>query len=213
MFNDLFQSKNAPVALTLFFVGLLFAIVAPFAIDAFPGWLAGAFGLIMGAVAGVLALQGRGANRDELLALRTAIKAAQRAERAARPSGLSSEVSEVWSAIDDLALAVETNHEKLKDAEAANEKAQAEVEQRGELLAQADSELRRAADALAAGLADQASSVDQVSTSMHKTAQLLTQVAESVEHLASSADESSSSILEMRTTSEEVGANMSTLAT
>jgi methyl-accepting chemotaxis protein len=213
MFNDLFQSKNAPVALTLFFVGVLFAIVAPTGIEAFPGWLAGAFGLIMGAVAGVLAMQGRGANRDELLALRTAVKAAQRGERSTRAAALSSEVGEVWNAIDDIALSVETGHQKLKESEADGERLRGELEQRSDQLAQADSDLRRAADALAAGLADQASSVDQVASSMSKTAQVLLQVAESVEQLASSADESSSSILQMRTTSEEVGANMSTLAT
>jgi methyl-accepting chemotaxis protein len=212
MFNDLFQSKNAPVALVLMFVGFLFAIVMPAVNNQFPGWAAGFFGLIVGAIAGVLAMQGKGANRDELLALRTGIKSAQRGERAARSSTLSSEVVEVWSAIDDLASDVEDSRQKSKDGDVQVERLQHDLAQRAEQLAQADADLRRANEALAAGLADQAASVDHVANSMQKTAQVLMQVAESVEQLASSADESSSSILEMRTTSEEVGANMSTLA-
>jgi methyl-accepting chemotaxis protein len=206
MLNDLLQSKNGPAALTVLFAGVLVGIAAPALLDTFPGWIAGGVGLVLGATAGALAMQGRGANRDELLSVRTAIKAAQRGERAARSPAMSSEVSEVWSAIEDLATEVEHSHARAKEAEHA-------LEQRAEQFGQLDQDLKRAADAIAAGLADQAASVEQVTNSMQKTSQVLMQVAESVEQLASSADESSSSILEMRTTSDEVAANMSTLAT
>lgn len=212
MLNDLLQSKNGPAALVLLIVGCLLGIALPLVMD-FPGSVAGALALVLGAMAGVLAMQGRGASRDELLALRTGVKAAQRGERAARSTALPPEVLEVWSAIDDLAAEVESGHKRVKEAEAASERQRGELDHRGDQFVQLEQDLKRAVDAIAAGLSDQAASVDQVVTSMHKTGQVLMQVAESVELLASSADESSSSILEMRTTSDEVAANMSTLAT
>jgi len=210
MLNDLFQSKNAPAALILFIVGVLVAVGLP--LSGFPGSIAGLIGLLVGGIAGVMLMQGRGASRDELLALRTGIKAAQRGERAARSSMLSSELTEIWSAVDDVAGEVEQSHHKLKESEVVAERLRDDHGDRGDQLVQADQELTRALDALATGLSEQATSIDQVGSSIKKTAQVLLQVAESVEQLASSADESSSSILEMRTTSEEVGSNMSTLA-
>jgi methyl-accepting chemotaxis protein len=211
MLNDLLQSKNAPVALILLVAGLLLAMVLP-ALTPFPGWVAGFIGLTVGAIAGVLAMQGRGANRDELLAVRTGIKAAQRGERASRPAGISSDVAEVFNASDDLAADVEARHLKQKELEAAADKLRDEIDQRGDQVGQADQELLRLMDALSSGLSEQAASIEQVASSMQKTAQVLGSIAESVEQLAGSAEESSSSILEMKTTSDEVAANMSTLA-
>src|SRR3954452_2139608 len=180
MLNDLLQSKNAPGALTLLLVGLLLAVALP-AGTAFPGWAAGFIGLIGGAVAGVLAMQGSGANRDELLSLRTGVKAAHRAERSARPAGLSPELSEVFNAIDDLSAEVEARHHRIKELEANCDKLRGDLSQRGEQLAQTDQELRRVMDALTAGLSDQAAAIEQVGSSMRQTAQVLGSVAESVE--------------------------------
>jgi methyl-accepting chemotaxis protein len=211
MLNDLLQSKNAPVVLILFVVGLLVAAVLP-AVTTFPVWIAGSIGVMVGAIGGMLALHGRGANRDELLAIRTGIKAAQRGERASRPIGISRDVTDVFDSSDELAAEIENRHFKQKELESAADKLRSELELRGDQVGQADQELLKLMDALSNGLSEQAASIEQVATSMQKTAQVLGSIAESVEQLAGSAEESSSSILEMKTTSDEVAANMSTLA-
>src|SRR5262245_29508031 len=101
MRNDLSQSKNAPAALILLVVGVLLAVVMP-AVTNFPGWAAGAVGLIVGPVAAALYVMGRGASGEDLLAIRNAVKSAQRGELPARPMNLSADVAEVFTAIEDL---------------------------------------------------------------------------------------------------------------
>jgi methyl-accepting chemotaxis protein len=194
MLNDLLQSKNAPAALILLAAGLLLAVILP-ALTDFPGWASGCIGLCIGAIAGVLALQGRGANRDELLAIRTGIKAAQRGERASRPAVLTRDLAEVFDAVDNLAVEIESRQLKLKELDAEADKFRGELDQRQVHFAQTGQELLRVMDALASVLADESASTDQVVGPLRQTVQVLGSVADSMEQLAGSAEESSAAVL------------------
>src|SRR5256885_8500565 len=212
MFNELLKSKNAPAALILLLVGALLAMVLPGLQTAFPGWAAGFIGLVMGSIAGVLLIYGRGASRSDLLVVRGSLKAALRGEQGARPVNMSPELAELFGVVDQLAAEIERRGEHSKELTSTGEKLKLELDKRADRVVQVDEELRLHMQALAAGLSDQSASIEQVASSMRQTAQVLGSVAESVEVLASSADESSSSIVEMRNNSDEVAANMSTLA-
>ena len=211
MLNDLFQSKNAPGAITLLLAGLLLGVVLP-AISTFPGWASGLVALIMGCVAAGIAMHGRGATRDDLLVLRSGIKSAQRGERPSRPAHPTPEVAELLAVLDELASDIDQRAHRLRELEALREKLGADVHQRGEQLVQIDQELRHTIDSLGAGLSEQGASIDQVSGSMRQTAQALTALSDDVEHLASSAEDSASSIVEVKATTDEVGQNVATLS-
>jgi methyl-accepting chemotaxis protein len=212
MFRDLLQSKNGAPALVLLVLGVLLAIVTP-AVMAFPGWAAGFLGLLVGATAGVLAMQGRGANADELLALRTAIKSAQRGERGQRPTAPSRELSEAFEALDLVASDIQARAAKVKDLEDQAKKAKTEVDAFGERLATAEQELTRVVAELSAGLEEQGTAVEQLSTTMQRAGEVLGSVAEDVEQLARNAEQSASSIVELRATGDDVAENMSGLGT
>jgi methyl-accepting chemotaxis protein len=165
MFSDLFHSKNAPAALILVFVGLLLAVLLPSVLP-FPGWAAGIIGLMLGGVAGVLAMQGRGANRDDLLALRTGIMAAVRGERATRPTDLSPELAQVFAATDELAAEVDGQKQRNRASEAALDGLRGDLARSVEGLVQTDGELLHVIDSFGAGFAEHLGSIDRVADSL-----------------------------------------------
>lgn len=165
MLSDLFHSKNAPAALILLFAGLLLAVLLP-AVLPFPGWAAGLIGLLLGGVAGVLAMQGKGANRDDLLAVRTGIMAAVRGERATRPTDMSPDLLEVFAATDELAAEVDGQKQRTRESETGLDGLRGELARREDGLVQTDHELLRAIDTLAAGSAEQLGSIDRVADSL-----------------------------------------------
>ena len=210
MRNDLSQSKNAPVAVALLVAGVLIAVVLP-ASTPFPAWAAGSVGLIMGLMAAVLGMQGRGASGEHLMAIRTAVKSAQRGERPSRPLNLTPEVAEVFLALEDLVGDADGRQHRVREIESGRDKLASELKERTEQAATLEQDQRRAFTALVDGLGEQAASVDQVSTSMRQTAAALSSLSDDVEQLASSAEDSASSIVQVKTTSDEVGSNMSML--
>ena len=132
----------------------------------FPGWAAGMIGLMLGGVAGVLAMQGKGANRDDLLAVRTGIMAAVRGERAMRPTEMSPDLVQVFAATDELAAEVDGQKQRNRESESGLDGLRGELARRVGGLAQTDDELLRAVDTLAAGFAEQLGSIDRVADSL-----------------------------------------------
>jgi methyl-accepting chemotaxis protein len=211
MLRDLLQSKNGPLALIIFAGGALFAVLTP-AVMPFPGWAAGFLGLLVGMIAGVTAMQGRGASVDELLALRAAAKGAQRGERGNRPIAISRELAEVFEALDALAADVQVRAARIKELDENVKKLRSDNERETERVGSAEEELSRVVGELASGLNEQATAVDQVASSMGRTSEALGSVAEDVEQLARNAEQSASSIVELRATGDEVADNMNGLS-
>ena len=211
MLRDLLQSKNAAPALILLVVGAMIAVLTP-AVMAFPGWAAGFLGLVAGFSAGVLAMQGRGASVDELLALRTAVKAAHRGERGNRPVALSRELAEAFEALDALAADIQVRAAKIKDLDESTKKLRGESERDAERMTAAEEELGRVVSELSSGVGEQAAAVEQVAGSMQRTSEALGSIAEDVEQLARNAEQSASSIVELRATGDEVAENMNGLS-
>lgn len=210
MLSDLFQSKNAVAALILVSVGLLLGTVLP-AVTSFPGWAAGFVGLCLGGIAGVLAMQGKGANRDELLAIRTGVKGAQRGERASRPAGLSEDLLHVFDSVDDLSGELASQKHKQREVEAAMEKLQGSVAQRGDQVSEVQHELARVLDALTNGLGDQTGFIDQTISVIQKRDQGLAALSEHVDQLKVAID-ASVTMLEMKSGHDEVSATLTALA-
>lgn len=211
MLRDLLQSKNGVPALIIILVGGLFAVLTP-AVVAFPGWLSGIIGLIVGILGGVIAMQGRGASADDLLALRTAVKSAHRGERGSRPHALSRELAEAFEALDALAADIQVRAAKIKELEEGSKKLRSENERETERVTVAEEELSRVVTELSTGLGEQAAAVDQVAGSMQRTSEALGSIAEDVEQLARNAEQSASSIVELRATGDEVAENMNGLS-
>lgn len=165
MFSDLFHSKNAPAAMILVVVGILMAVLLPTVLP-FPGWAAGMIGLLMGGFAGVLAMQGIGANRDDLLAIRAGIMSAVRGERATRPAEVSPELSQVFAATDELAAQVDGQRQRHRETESVLNGLRGELARRADGLVQGDDELLRAIDALTAGVAEQLGSIERIAETL-----------------------------------------------
>jgi methyl-accepting chemotaxis protein len=212
MLRDLLQSKNGIPALITFLAGALFAVFTPIVLPAWPGWAAGFIGITLGVIAGVIGMQGRGASVDELLALRTAAKGAQRGERGNRPLTISRELAEVFEALDVLAADVQVRAARIKELDESVKKLRTDNERETERVGSAEEELSRVVGELASGLSEQATAVDQVASSMQRTSEALGSVAEDVEQLARNAEQSASSIVELRATGDEVADNMNGLS-
>lgn len=210
MLHDLLQSKNAPAALIVIVAGALLAVALP-ALTDFPGWAAGAIGLSIGTVAGLIVLQGRGANRDELLGLRTAIKAAQRGERAPRSAALSAELAELFAAIDDVAGEVETRQQRLREAELERDRARGELEQQQEQTARGRDDVARALDGLGELVSEQSSCADQLDASARQARQLWHAAADDLEQLAGRVDASASALTSLAAESQDGSADAAAL--
>lgn len=210
MLNDLLQSKNAAAALILLVAGVLLAVVLP-AWTGFPGWAAGSIGLSIGAIGGLIALQGRGANRDELLALRTAIKAAQRGERAARSPAISADLQELFAAIDDVACEVESHKLRARDSDGAVDRVRAELAQRDEQANLTSDDLARALDGLSQLLLEQSSCTDQLALASRQTLQVFGESGDELEQLSARASASSAAWTSLGVEGDEFEGGVSAL--
>src|SRR5688572_1875103 len=104
MLKDLVQSKNGVPALVVLGVGLGVAVLGPpLFMPMLPGWMAGLIGLVTGSISAMMAVRGVGASDDDLLALRTGAKSAQRGQNPSRPATAQHAVLEILDVLEDVA--------------------------------------------------------------------------------------------------------------